>query len=65
MLLKVALNGSRSTADHPAVPLHPTELAAAAKAAIAAGAGAVHLHPRNRAGAETGSSPTRGAGSSW
>ncbi len=53
MLLKVALNGSRSTADHPAVPLHPPELAAAAKAAIAAGAGAVHLHPRNRAGGES------------
>jgi uncharacterized protein (DUF849 family) len=32
--LKVCLNGGRSRADHPAVPLSPAELAAFATAVI-------------------------------
>jgi uncharacterized protein (DUF849 family) len=44
--MKVCLNGGRGRADHPAVPLTPAQLAASTVAAVAAGATAVHLHPR-------------------
>jgi uncharacterized protein (DUF849 family) len=44
--MKVCLNGGRSRADHPGVRPTPEELAASAAAAVAAGAEAVHLHPR-------------------
>ena len=53
MLLKVCLNGARRRHDHPAVPVSPTELAASATQAVAAGAGAVHVHPRGPDGAES------------
>ena len=46
MLIEVALNGGRSRAEHPHVPCSPQELAAAAKEAVAAGAGAAHFHVR-------------------
>jgi uncharacterized protein (DUF849 family) len=51
--LKVCLNGGRSREDHPAVPITPAELAASAAAAVAAGAEAVHLHPRRADGCES------------
>jgi uncharacterized protein (DUF849 family) len=51
--MKVCLNGGRDQADHPAVPVTPAELAASAIAAVAAGAEAVHLHPRRADGAES------------
>jgi uncharacterized protein (DUF849 family) len=51
--LKVCLNGARGREDHPAVPLTPAELAASAAAAVAAGAEAVHLHPRGADGGES------------
>lgn len=41
-LLQAALNGDRV---HPATPHSPEEIAAEAKAAVAAGAQSVHLHP--------------------
>ena len=53
MLLEAALNGGRSRADHPAIPLSPTELAAAAAESAGAGAGAVHFHVRDGDGRET------------
>ena len=53
MLLKACLNGDRSQADHPAVPVTPEELAADAAAAVDAGAGALHVHPRDGDGNET------------
>jgi uncharacterized protein (DUF849 family) len=46
MLIEVALNGGRTRAEHPRVPCSPQELAAAAKEAVAAGAGAAHFHVR-------------------
>lgn len=46
MLIEVALNGGRTRAEHPLVPCTPQELAAAAKEAVAAGAGAAHFHVR-------------------
>jgi uncharacterized protein (DUF849 family) len=51
--IKVCLNGRRSRAEHPAVPLTPAELVAAAAAAVSAGAEAVHLHPRDPRGVES------------
>src|ERR1700692_877622 len=47
------LNGGRTRAEHAAVPQAPGELAADAIAARQAGAFAVHVHPRNAAGAQT------------
>jgi uncharacterized protein (DUF849 family) len=51
--MKACLNGGRSRDDHPAVPLTPAQLAASAAAAVAAGAEAVHLHPRHADGRES------------
>jgi uncharacterized protein (DUF849 family) len=53
MLLKACLNGGTTRDAHPAVPQTPLELAADAAAVVAAGAGAVHMHPRDADGAET------------
>jgi uncharacterized protein (DUF849 family) len=53
VLLKACLNGGTTRDAHPSVPRTPAELAADASAAVAAGAGAVHLHPRDPSGAET------------
>ena len=52
MFLQAALNGPLSRTDHPAVPLTPEELAHDAAACVAAGARAVHLHPRDEDGRE-------------
>jgi uncharacterized protein (DUF849 family) len=51
--LKACLNGNRTRAEHPAVPLTPAELASSAAGAVAAGAEALHLHPRGPDGAES------------
>ncbi|GAA3960616.1 3-keto-5-aminohexanoate cleavage protein [Actinoplanes auranticolor] len=51
--LKACLNGGRTRGEHPAVPVTPAELAVAAAQAVAAGAEAVHLHPRDTDGAES------------
>jgi uncharacterized protein (DUF849 family) len=53
VLLKACLNGARSRDEHPALPLTADELAADAAACVAAGAGAVHLHPRDADGRES------------
>ncbi|HET8977772.1 MAG TPA: 3-keto-5-aminohexanoate cleavage protein [Solirubrobacteraceae bacterium] len=53
MAVKACLNGSRTRAEHPAVPLMPAELAADAVAVWRAGAFAVHVHPRDGAGEQT------------
>src|SRR5437660_900070 len=53
MAVQACLNGARSRADHPAVPLTAAELAADALAAHRAGAVAVHFHPRGSDGAAT------------
>jgi uncharacterized protein (DUF849 family) len=52
-MLKAALNGSRDRAEHPALPVSPAELATAGAACVALGAGALHVHPRDAAGAES------------
>ncbi|MET3880185.1 3-keto-5-aminohexanoate cleavage protein [Chitinophaga sp. OAE865] len=53
MFIKAALNGSRSKADHPAIPITTDELVAAARNAVLAGANAIHFHVRDRDGKET------------
>jgi uncharacterized protein (DUF849 family) len=53
VLVQAALNGGITRDEHPGVPLTPTELGAEARAAADAGAGAFHLHPRDRSGAQT------------
>ncbi|MGY0235359.1 3-keto-5-aminohexanoate cleavage protein [Longispora urticae] len=51
--VKACLNGGRQVSEHPAVPVTPAQLADAALSATAAGAEAVHMHPRDGHGAET------------
>jgi uncharacterized protein (DUF849 family) len=53
MLLQAALNGPYSKDDHPAMPVSAAELARDAQACVAAGAGAIHMHPRDAEGRET------------
>ena len=53
MLLKACLNGDRCAAEHAALPQTAAELAEAARAAVAAGAGAIHMHPRDASGAQS------------
>lgn len=53
VLIQACLNGGTTRAEHPAVPVTPAELAAHARAAHLAGAAALHLHPRDPAGAQT------------
>jgi uncharacterized protein (DUF849 family) len=53
MLLKACLNGSRHPSEHPALPATPAHIAAEAASAVAAGAGAVHVHPKAADGADT------------
>ena len=52
-MLQAAINGDRSAGEHPALPVAPEALAQDAAACVAAGAGAIHLHPRDRRGHET------------
>jgi uncharacterized protein (DUF849 family) len=53
MRVKACLNGGRTRAEHPTVPLTAAELAADAAAARRAGAFAVHVHPRDSRGRQT------------
>lgn len=47
------LNGDRAPGAHPALPTTPEALADDTRAALAAGATEVHVHPRDIAGAQT------------
>lgn len=53
MLLQACLNGSRRPDEHPALPLTPQKLAWDAQHVVAAGAGALHIHPRNAQGEQS------------
>ncbi len=53
MLIKACLNGGTTRLQHPSVPRTPAELAADASEAVRAGAGAIHVHPRDASGDET------------
>jgi uncharacterized protein (DUF849 family) len=52
-VLQAALNGGRSDDEHPAIPRSPSELAAAARGAVAAGAQVVHIHAYDSEGCES------------
>ncbi|OEJ97680.1 3-keto-5-aminohexanoate cleavage protein [Streptomyces thermolilacinus] len=52
-MIQACLNGGRTVDEHPEVPVTPSRLAAEARAARAAGARSVHLHPRDAAGRES------------
>lgn len=53
MLIQACVNGSRHREDHPAVPITPAQIAADAAAVMRAGAGALHVHPRDARGEES------------
>lgn len=52
-MLQACLNGGRGRDFHPALPSTPAELARDAKAAVAAGAEELHVHPRGLDGAQS------------
>jgi len=52
-VLKACLNGSREVDGHPRLPVSGEDLAADARACVRAGAGAIHLHPRDLDGRES------------
>lgn len=52
-MVQVALNGTRTRVDHPAIPITPAEQATEARASVAAGAGAIHVHVRDTHGNES------------
>ena len=51
--IQACLNGARARGFHPRLPLSVADLGADAAACAAAGAAALHLHPRDMAGEET------------
>jgi uncharacterized protein (DUF849 family) len=53
LLLSVALNGSRSSTEHPGIPRSPQDLAKEARTSVGAGAQIVHLHAYDPSGVET------------
>jgi uncharacterized protein (DUF849 family) len=53
VLLKACLNGPRQRGGHTTLPLTPEEIAADAALVAVAGAGAVHVHPKDDDGADT------------
>lgn len=53
MLIKVCANGARDIEDHAALSLDPDEVAADCSESVRAGAGAIHVHPKNRRGEES------------
>lgn len=52
-MIKAALNGGRTRAEHPAIPTTPQELAESAKESVAAGAACIHFHVRGADGKES------------
>ena len=53
MMLQAAINGDRSKADHPSVPVTEDELTRDARQCLAAGAQEFHVHVRDSDGNET------------
>jgi len=53
VLIKAAINGNRTRREHPAIPVTPGQQAGEAAAAVASGAGAIHVHVRDAKGRES------------
>lgn len=47
VLVKACLNGAHLPGWHPALPVIPAQRGAAARASVEAGAGALHIHPKD------------------
>ena len=52
-MIQAALNGTRSGAEHGAIPICPAQLATEARASVAAGAEGIHVHVRDADGNES------------
>ena len=52
-MVQAALNGTRTRAEYAAIPITPAEQATEARASVAAGAGAIHVHVRDVHGHES------------
>ena len=52
-MITACLNGSRTRQEHPAIPVDVDSIAKAARGAVAAGATALHVHPRGEQGRES------------
>jgi uncharacterized protein (DUF849 family) len=52
-MVQAALNGTRTRAEHTAIPITPAEQATEARASVAAGAAAIHVHVRDAQGHES------------
>ncbi|MDA8369286.1 MAG: 3-keto-5-aminohexanoate cleavage protein [Nocardiopsaceae bacterium] len=52
MRIVACLNGSRRPGTHPALPVSAEQVAVDARAAVAAGADTIHVHPRDSSGTE-------------
>ena len=52
-MLQCCVNGSRTRAEHAAVPLTPREIAEDCRLAVRAGARELHIHPRDAEGRQT------------
>jgi uncharacterized protein (DUF849 family) len=52
-MVHAALNGTRTRAEHPAIPITPFDQATEARASVAAGAEAIHVHVRDEHGHES------------
>lgn len=61
LLVQACLNGNRTREEHRRVPLTADELAADAREAVSAGAGALHVHARRDDGEETLAGPENDA----
>jgi uncharacterized protein (DUF849 family) len=53
MLIKAAINGGRTKAEHPRVPISPAEIARDVAECLAAGVSVIHVHVRSDAGVES------------
>ena len=53
MLLKVCVNGARTPGEHPRLSASPEDVAAECADAVAAGANAIHLHPKDEQGRDS------------
>jgi uncharacterized protein (DUF849 family) len=52
-MVQAALNGTRTRAEYAPIPVTPAEQATEARASVAAGAGAIHVHVRDAHGYES------------
>ncbi|RPI49513.1 MAG: hypothetical protein EHM55_23580 [Acidobacteria bacterium] len=52
-MIQAALNGTRSRSEYAVIPTRPAQLATEARASVAAGADAIHVHVRDRDGNES------------